>query len=472
MNQPVMTFGYTMKLGLSLLTVLTFQSFMFAVFAADTGESPYFDSLQVERNENWLRRQVREFRAYPHLDKAYRLIEQNDPAQARVELERYLDIDPADLRAHYTYLNILYQLKDHAAVVQHATAVIGRQPDFVPAYLYRGLSYQALGQNDQAIDDFKAALQVERIEEIDRLFALKSLVHLYIAESRREEAIQTLDSILGIQDEFESWFQRGVLLDALRRWNEAFDSFSRCLSFSLTDEERDKTVDYLIELAKKSKQLDVAVGLLQGKLLEDPDNVNILRSLANLTYENGSFDESIRWIRRAIEIEPVAGHQEFLANLLYLKKDYQAAADLFSRLLSVYTEPSDLDRVSRSLSTVLEQQGRFAEAMQALQSAPPSTERDDERQAAIFHLIEMAIQAGQLDQALEGLELSEESVKQNPALCRLLRNAYAQSKQYEKAIQWQTVYPIWNGPPTTSTVWLIYIWKTGTMKAPLWNITG
>ena len=55
-----------------------------------------------QRQESWLKREIRRFRSFAHLDRAYRLMQAGQLAEARKELEKYLTIDPQDLDARYT----------------------------------------------------------------------------------------------------------------------------------------------------------------------------------------------------------------------------------------------------------------------------------------------------------------------------------------------------------------------------------
>src|SRR5262245_8680760 len=101
--------------------------------------SDYLNTLVVERTENWLQREIRTFRTFPHLDRAYRLMVENKLQEARSELERYLEIDPKDLQVRATFMVLRHRMKDYPGVVQQADLVLSTRQMFVPALLYRGL---------------------------------------------------------------------------------------------------------------------------------------------------------------------------------------------------------------------------------------------------------------------------------------------------------------------------------------------
>src|SRR6476646_5737832 len=54
---------------------------------------------------------LRRFRIYPHLDRAYRLIGRNQLAEAKLELEACLELDGKDAAIWSTYFDVLYRLK-------------------------------------------------------------------------------------------------------------------------------------------------------------------------------------------------------------------------------------------------------------------------------------------------------------------------------------------------------------------------
>ena len=106
----------------------------------------YQDQLRVQREENWFQQQLRMFRTYPHLDRAYRLIDSNRLSEARAELDAALAVDPRDPQARLTYMLLLHRLQAYSELISHADRLIGAHPGFVPALLYRGLAHQALGE--------------------------------------------------------------------------------------------------------------------------------------------------------------------------------------------------------------------------------------------------------------------------------------------------------------------------------------
>ena len=149
----------------------------------------YHDQLHISREENWLQRQIREFRTYPHLDRAYRLLDSNRVPEARAELEAFLALDPRDPSARLTYVMLLHRLQEHRELIHQADILISAHQGFVPALLYRGLAHQALGAIDLATADFETAANSAHVQEPDRLFALNMVVDLAIQQQHYREAL-------------------------------------------------------------------------------------------------------------------------------------------------------------------------------------------------------------------------------------------------------------------------------------------
>src|SRR2546430_10354074 len=98
--------------------------------------SRYQAQLHVQREENWFQQQIRIFRTYPHLDRAYRLMDRNALSEARAELEAALAVDPRDPQTRLTYMMLLHRLQAYPELIRQANLLVGAHPVFVPALLY------------------------------------------------------------------------------------------------------------------------------------------------------------------------------------------------------------------------------------------------------------------------------------------------------------------------------------------------
>src|SRR5438876_7368776 len=90
--------------------------------------------------ESWLQRQIRRFRGYPHLDRAYRLMKEGKAQEATDELASYLRRDPHDVAARQTYLVLLYEQGRYAETACEATSLFKDESQNASVLVYRALA--------------------------------------------------------------------------------------------------------------------------------------------------------------------------------------------------------------------------------------------------------------------------------------------------------------------------------------------
>lgn len=333
------------------------------------GESGYLQQLQVNREESWLGGEVRKFRGFPHLDQANRLIGAGRYPEAREELQKYLAIDPADLKGRYTYLLVLFKLGDYAETVSQADRILKESPTFVPGYLYRGLACQALGRLDEAWADFQKAADLPDIQGEDRLFAMQMMVDLAIRRRQYREAQETIDRLMGLRKDFSLFFRLGLVQEGLGRLSEAAQAYRQALEATASPKDRLKALLALGEVAKKKQDWEVARTALLAALELDPENPGILRSLAEIDYSRKNYTESAKWMRQLSELNPSLKDREFLVNVLEAQKDYRAMTEELLRLLAQAKEPPERYRLYLTLGQAYSQSGDYDRAVQAFQEA-------------------------------------------------------------------------------------------------------
>jgi bacteriophage N4 adsorption protein A len=98
-------FIFKLKLFLTALIVM-FSMMVFSSHAADALTSQnkqayYLDKVIIERSERFLEPVVRKFRSFPHLDRAYRLMEESRYAESRIEFRNSLKSILTTLKQEY-----------------------------------------------------------------------------------------------------------------------------------------------------------------------------------------------------------------------------------------------------------------------------------------------------------------------------------------------------------------------------------
>src|SRR5439155_17101813 len=188
--------------------------------------SGYGAALEVVRDEGWLQREIRRFRTYPHLDRAYRMIATGKLEQAKAEFATYLSIDPQDLAVRFHYLVLLHRLNAHAQVIREADALLRDRHGFGPAILYRALASHALSDHAGAIRDFRAVAEMQGVALEHQTFALSMVVDLGMEHGAPEAALAAADRLVSLQPSAHHSLKRGRVLQKLGRLEEADTAFA------------------------------------------------------------------------------------------------------------------------------------------------------------------------------------------------------------------------------------------------------
>ena len=180
--------------------------------------------------------------------------------EARVTLEKLLDIKPDKDNASYNEGNKLFKLGRYEGAIASYDKPLEIQPDFSEAWYNRGNALFHLGRYKEAITSYNEALKIKYefyeawYNRGDVLFhlgcfedaiyswhkALEIQPDLYQAWNnvgvaldelgRHEEALYSYDEALQREHQFyNTWYNRGVALGNLGRYEEAIASFDKAL---------------------------------------------------------------------------------------------------------------------------------------------------------------------------------------------------------------------------------------------------
>jgi tetratricopeptide (TPR) repeat protein len=329
----------------------------------------YLQQLQVSRQENWLSRNLREFRTFPHMDQAYRLMKAGKLQEARKELENYLAIDPGDLKARYTYLMLLAKIKDYPEVISQANLILQQKSTFVPALIYRGLAQQKIGQLRPALKDFQAVADNVEAQKEDKKFALNTAADLALREKDYSLALATLDKIDSDGRGYDYFLTQGYALEGLKRLPEAITSFNQAATITQNPEARRKAYLALGEAAKKAHDFASARQAYQLALEQDPKNSGLMRELGQLAYVQKDFAAAAGWLSQAQKIAPEPTNQEFLINVWEAGKDYQAATKEIIKRLQETSNAQERYNLYIKLGYTYNKRGRPAQAAEAFREA-------------------------------------------------------------------------------------------------------
>lgn len=326
--------------------------------------------LEVRRQENLFQKQLRLFRTYPHLERAYRLMDEGRLDEARLELERYLDIDPQDLGVRFTYLVLLNRTADAEEAIRQADLILEQQPEFAPARVYRGLACQALGRLDEATEAFRAAAAAAEPGSEERNFALEMLADLALQAGQYAEALEALQQLAETREkDYRFHFREGITREGLGQLELADSAYRLALGLAADTEQQVKAYRALGEAAKKRKDWQGAREAFESALEREPGDADLMQALAQVAYAQENYPEAARWMRRSLEQQPDPGKREFLANVLVALNEDAAAAEQLAQLLSELDVAQDRHRVLLILGEVYTRLENYPEATGAFQEA-------------------------------------------------------------------------------------------------------
>ena len=335
----------------------------------DPSRGEYLKQLQRQQQGNWLKRELRRFRSYARMDRVHRLMEAGQFPAARKELENYLGTDPQDSEARYTYLLLLFKMKDYGETIHQADLILTKHPQFVPALLYRGLAHQALAHPDEAQADFQAAATQADTTPLDRRFALNMLVDLALQQKNYAMALNRLEILEKSEKDFKSTYRRGLALEGLGRLADAEPAYRLALDQARSAAERVMAYRALGELASKQRDWTAASRAFQAALDLEPDNPEVLRTLAEAAYAQKDYNASAKFIQRSLALRPSSQDREFLINVLGFLRDYQEVTGQLIRLLDEAKNPEERYRIYSALGNTYSKWGKFGEAAGAFQEA-------------------------------------------------------------------------------------------------------
>lgn len=125
-------------------------------------------------------------------------IELKDWAAAKQALEKALSLEPGLFKAHYKLAQVLEQLDDEQNALKHYTDAIRKGPRFLEAYSALGRLYADLGYSDQAIQVLQSALQVVQKGSEEEASVRHILGTVYQQKRQFAQAIQEFRAALQI----------------------------------------------------------------------------------------------------------------------------------------------------------------------------------------------------------------------------------------------------------------------------------
>jgi len=244
-------------------------------------------------------------------------------AQAVAELQRQeeLNITPADTRTKLGLVH--FERGDFERAATEFNLVLGSQPDNYRVHYYLGTVDTDLGENQQAIDQFRQRPITDDHYVQSRL----QLAYLYDKRNDYDNAIANLQDAL--QRKPNDTEMMGFLVGIYQEKKDYSDAIVLVQKMVTLQPRNDKFHFTLGALYDQNKQKELSASEMRKAIELNPSNAPALNYLGYSYAEAGQhLDEAEKLIRRALEIEPEDGfYVDSLGWVYYQRGQYQKAVD-------------------------------------------------------------------------------------------------------------------------------------------------
>lgn len=308
---------------------------------------------------------------------------------------------------------------------------LAKNPNCWAGYLNLGLGRMLKGETDEAINDYRKALEINP----SYVEAFNNLGNALLKKGQVDEAMvqfQTASKINSNYAPAESNWGNGLMQGG--RLDEAMAHYLKALE--INPDYTDAHINLGMALVQKG-QVDEGIIQFQKALDIDPHSDVSLYNLGNALGQKGRLDEAIAKYRKAVELNPK--YAEAFNNLglaLLQKGQADEAIAAFQKALEIN---SNFDTAHYNLGNALSQKGRMDEAMAQYEKA---VEINPGFAEAHSNLANGLLQAGRVDEAIghyqKALEIHPKSVETlNNLGMALLQKSWINQAiiQFKKALE-------------------------------------
>jgi tetratricopeptide (TPR) repeat protein len=264
--------------------------------------------------------------------------------------------------------------------------------------------------------------------------AHNGLCNLALRQNRFEEAVFHARKALEVRpDSADAHSNLGLALLGMGKKTEALIEFREVIETSAT---RPRVHYNLATLLLDSGRLDEAIAEFQKELQIQPEFIEAQNNLGTALERKGALDDAVTCFQKAIQLDPRRPKTHYnLATVFLRQRQFDQAIAHLENELQINPVSAE---AHNDLGIALSQKGRVDEAIGEWQK---TLELQPHNLSAYCNLVwvfatfpDDAIRSGAKAVALgeQALELSGES---DPRIYRLLAAAYAENRQFDKAIE-------------------------------------
>jgi tetratricopeptide (TPR) repeat protein len=239
--------------------------------------------------------------------------------------------------------------------------VVKKRPNKVRGYLSLGVAYKAIGQIDQAIQEYKTAIALQP----DFADAHNNLGVAYKEMGKYDDAIAEYKTALSIDPGLAMAHNNlGETLDKLGRIPEAFVEIQKAAQLNPDD----ALIHYnLGNIYREAGQFDKAIQEFKTASILNPDHFDAYNNLGLGYYIQGKLPEALLALKRAVQIKPDYAEAHNNLGVVYKElNQYEKAIQEFQAAIRL--KPDHVDSYY-NLGNTYQSMGRIPEAAQAFEQA-------------------------------------------------------------------------------------------------------
>jgi tetratricopeptide (TPR) repeat protein len=279
----------------------------------------------------------------PHLGFAYQELGQYDKAIATFDEARKASPDDPATAGYFIEANLA--AKRYAAAVDASKAALAQHPDDLRLMRLQAQALKHTGKADQGIAVLEDALKTHA----DDPLAYISLAQSYSDADRHEQAVKVLQEA---QTKFPAddsiAFELGTVFDKAKKFADAESAFRSVLA---RDPENATALNYLgYMLADRGERLDESVGYLKKALEIEPDNGSFLDSLGWAYYKSDKLDLAETNLKRAADqLRTNSVIQDHYGDVLVKLGRYDEAIAAYNRALAGDGDSIDKGEIDKKI---------------------------------------------------------------------------------------------------------------------------
>ncbi len=286
--------------------------------------------------------------------------EQAEPGVTLLYARAALYLRPEQTETKLLVAELLNDMGQYVLAAQAYALIAPQDPAFYSAEIGRANALNAGGDKEGAI----AVLQSLSQSHGQVIQVRQALGDMLRRSERYDEALAAYDAGIALVQEPASWawplyFNRGVCLERLNRFDEAIPSFRKALELQPN---QPQVLNYLgYTWIDRGENLDEAVRMIEAAVAAAPDQGYIIDSLAWAYYRLGRDTDALAPMERASLLEPVDPVvTDHLGDIYWVNGRQLEAQFQWRRALSF--EPTEKDaariraKLEKGLDAVLEQE--------------------------------------------------------------------------------------------------------------------